>query len=123
MEAARLWALGNLTFASQVAQDDDERNQALAAFGLRIEGAGNTPQREVFYLWPELEWVFGFFLDCHGLWRTGLRGYIGLDYGGVETLMRMRPVPQRKRKTLFADIQVMEQAALMAWAERATQRG
>lgn len=123
MEAARLWALGNLTIHSQVAQDDDERNQALAAFGLRIEGTGNTPQREVFYLWPELEWVFGFFLDCYGLWRSGLRGYIGLDYAGVEALMRLRPVPQRKRKSLFCDIQIMEQAALMAWAERTRQRG
>ena len=118
MEAARLWALGELTLSSQVAQADDERNKALAAFGLRVEGSSNVPQYEVFYLWPDLELAFSFFLDCHGLWRKGLREYIGLDYAGVEALMRLRPVPQRKRKSLFSDLQIMEQAALMAWAER-----
>ncbi|QDL55301.1 DUF1799 domain-containing protein [Rhodoferax aquaticus] len=123
MEAARLWALGKLTLDTQVAKEDDELNQVLAGFGIKAVGPAVAAQHEVFYLWPELEDTFYFFLECHTQWRVGLRGYSGLDYAGVEAFMRLRPVAHRKRQQLFADLRSMEQAALSAWHDQRSRQG
>lgn len=41
---------------------------------------------------------------------------LGLDYGAVRLVARMTGA--RLRPALFADLRVMEEAALAAWAER-----
>jgi hypothetical protein len=51
-------------------------------------------------------------------WRSGMAGATGLDYGGVEALMRLRGLPRSQRAERFAEVQVMERAALAAWAEK-----
>jgi hypothetical protein len=43
---------------------------------------------------------------------------VGLDYAGVEALLRQRPGGPRRRRQHFGDLQVMERAALDAWAEK-----
>lgn len=54
--------------------------------------------------------------------RTGMEGVpTGLDYAGVDVVLRQRYGNARKRRGLFADLQTMERAALEAWAEKRAQ--
>jgi len=41
-------------------------------------------------------------------WRMGMAGPTGLDYGGVESALRMAGTPRREWPQLFGDLQVME---------------
>lgn len=45
-------------------------------------------------------------------WRMGPGGPVGLDYGVLNTVMRLKKVPPSQRQSLFADLRVMESAAL-----------
>lgn len=74
--------------------------------------AGNAP--EAFEVWPELVESLRCFLACRTQWRMGA-GYqkpffIGLDYTGVRITLQALRV--RDWRSVFADIQVMEGAAL-----------
>jgi len=55
-----------------------------------------------------------FFSRLSTQWRiaVGMGGghYLGLDYSGVEAVMRLENI--QKKKTLFADLQIMEREAL-----------
>jgi len=55
-----------------------------------------------------------FFLNLSTQWRVavGMSGgqYLGLDYQSVEAMMRIQNIT--KKKSLFADIQIMEREAL-----------
>ncbi|ARE40914.1 hypothetical protein RGUI_2773 [Rhodovulum sp. P5] len=59
------------------------------------------------------------FLDVETQWRAaaGLAGliWLGLDYAGVDVVLRRRGLPD----SVFADLQVMETAALAALSEGA----
>lgn len=90
---------------------------ALAAFGLVAEGCA-VPRDEPFYLAPELAPAFELWTQVQTQWRIGLAGPTGLDYCGVEAVMRiqgLRPKVQRER---LWQIQAMERAALGYWAEK-----
>lgn len=50
-------------------------------------------------------------------WRVGVNGREGLDYGAVEIAMSRTGAPERDRDELFADLQVMEAAALDEWSK------
>lgn len=88
-----------------------------AKFGLIIEGDLAIEQDE-FWLWPESEEPFGFWLSIQTQWNTGMDGRTGLNYPGVEACMRMRRIRQGDRAELFGYVQVMEQAALEEWAKK-----
>lgn len=65
-----------------------------------------------FEVWPE-NWPTLELFDRLGTqWRwDGMSGRcLGLNYGGVETLLRLEGVADQAR--VFADLQVMERAAL-----------
>ena len=84
-------------------------------------GPGTSGGQPVFHLWPEHELAFGIFLACRTQWRVGgLGGAIGLDYAGVEALIRMRRlVPRQQLPEVMGDLQVLESATLAEWqAER-----
>ncbi len=69
-------------------------------------------------MWPENWPAVELFLACATQWRVdGMSGAVlGLDYQGVEALMRIRRV--RDRAALFDDLQIMERAALRALNRR-----
>lgn len=129
-EAARLLARGELDVTTDHAESpDDEQDAALAAFGLQLAERG---QDRVFHLWPEHRRVLDLWFSVQTQWRVGMAGPTGLDYQGVEACIRMsRIAPPRRVPTLLAELQIMERAALAAWAEmrndkparRASQRG
>jgi hypothetical protein len=64
--------------------------------------------------WKSLE----AFLDCATQWRVvagfGAAARLGLDYAGVEVLLRRRGLPDQ----VFEDILVMEREALKAFGEQ-----
>lgn len=70
-----------------------------------------------FAVWPENVHTLGLFRACHTQWRVGaMGGVLGLDYAGVEVVLRMMRV--KKRNQVFGDLQVMEAAALPILNER-----
>lgn len=57
-------------------------------------------------------------------WLGGMAGAqrTGLDYAAVETVLRLKRIPRQTWSERFADLQVMERAALEAWREEAQRR-
>lgn len=89
---------------------------ALAAFGLAADApvvAGDPP----FYLWPEHVPAFEAWACIQTQWRESMDGRTGLDYAGVEAWLRLSGLPARRHRERFAQLQVMERAALAAWRE------
>jgi hypothetical protein len=116
MEAARLWARGELTNEHTDDQSAAEVDEAMAAFGLVREG-DVVPKRAPFYLWPDNLEAWALFIACNGEWRGGQHRE-GLDKPGVEIVMRdICDIPPRRRRQRMRDIHLMEGAALKAWGE------
>ena len=90
---------------------------ALAAFGLRLDGAGHAYLDDVAWLWPENERAWRLWLQVQTQWRVGLDGKSGLDYAGVQACMELRRIPTRYRRRLFELVHAMELAALGVWRE------
>jgi len=73
-------------------------------------------EEDAFLVWPENWPVLRVFLAARSQWRMHpMGGPIGLDYPGVEALMRMMDV--KNAKEIFPGLQVMEAAALEAWSD------
>lgn len=75
-------------------------------------------QDEVFYLWPELVPALRVWRAVQTQWRVSHNGPTGLDYAGVEVVMRRHGVKGKAADELFGQIQAAERAALAAWAEK-----
>lgn len=75
---------------------------------------------DVVEIWPENAGAVSAFSAVGTQWRTGMNGATGLDYPAVfATLDRIRrDLDDAGRDALFADIQVMERAALQEMARR-----
>lgn len=121
-EAARLWARGELISEHQDAKDRAQLDEALAAFGLELEGAPGE-KLHPFYLWPEHVQAWRIFTDLFSQWRHGMAGPTGLDYAAVLAHLRegLR-LPYRKIRRLYAELRAMEAGALAGFAERAQER-
>lgn len=70
-----------------------------------------------FDLWQENVSSLALFVACSTQWRrAGMSGVpVGLDYAGVDAAARMTGVEITPAR--FADLQIMEMAALSVWAE------
>lgn len=111
-----MWARGLLTWADDEQQSTtDDLGDALAAFGLRLDG-GSADPNEV-YLWPDNEHTWGLWIRCQTQWRrAGMeRQKVGLDYAGVQACMQLHAIPSEQQPQVFAFIQSMEVAALDEW--------
>lgn len=73
--------------------------------------------REPFHLWRQNVQAWDLFMAVQTQWRIGMGGREGLDYHGVEVVMQRSGIAEPARDRLFADLRVMERAALKAWAE------
>lgn len=126
MEAARLWARGQLqthdphpNSSRTAASADSEVDEALALFGLVREGDMGAPELpNEFYLWPEHEQSYVLWLSVQTQWRESWGGRTGLCYEGVRAAPAFIGIKgRRKREQCFADVCIMERAALEAWRE------
>lgn len=87
---------------------------------MAIEPEVASRRAQLFHLWPEHQEVLGVFLCCRTQWRAGFSGAIGLDYAGVEAIVRMRRlVPRARLPDVIAELQILEAETL---AESSRQR-
>lgn len=93
---------------------EEEVDAALAAFGL----VADVPVviDEPFHLWPEHTEAFRIWGAVQTQWRVGMAGATGLDYAGVDVLLRTLGLRAPERRERFLELQVMERAALREWA-------
>jgi hypothetical protein len=98
-----------------------------AALGIVPLGQLRVVERKPrFYLWPENERAWRFFLSLRSQWRHGFDGPTGLDYEALEGELRRRVRPARRRGRMRELVRVMEHGALQGWSqlreERAAER-
>ncbi|MES2207295.1 MAG: DUF1799 domain-containing protein [Pseudomonadota bacterium] len=103
MEVAEAWATGG---SDTQAMLEDAR-----VMGLKLDPSEIVTNHEV---WSENEHSVDLFFSLATQWRWTAVGMgascLGLDYAGVDAVMRMQRIKQRKE--IFTDIQIMEAAAL-----------
>lgn len=116
-EVARAWALGQIESEAEQQQDESEVDSAAAAIGLAPAWPATTT--EPLYLWPENVRSWQLFIAVNTQWNVGPTGAVGLNYLGVEVVMRRGwRIKRRDEQRLFNDIQIMERATLRAWQEK-----
>jgi len=64
--------------------------------------------------WPDNLHAVRVFMAAATQWRIGMAGPTGLDYAALPELWRRLTVPRKARDAAFADLQVLEAAALDA---------
>lgn len=106
-----------------VQSDEDERQRqassesAAAAIGLVIRQP-DQPACDDLYLWPENVASWNLFQAVSTQWMVSMAGATGLNYPGVESVMRLSGVKRGDRERVFNEIQCMERATLSAWREK-----
>lgn len=79
------------------------------------------PQQAVFWLWPEHAATLRLWADLSTQWRVaggmGAAWPLGLDYTAAEALLRIEGIRGTERRERFAELRVMERAALRVWAD------
>jgi len=113
----RLLARGQIEFGDDSPVENDQLNDALAVLGLCADDSQIIDQDE-FWLWPENEAAFNFWLAIQTQWNASMAGATGLNYPGVEACMRLRGLKKKSRQELFLSIQMMERACLEEWASQ-----
>ena len=89
----------------------------LHAFGASIEDYATDELNEKFGfgdvdVWPENWPSYLVFSAMQTQWRMGFNGPTGLDYTALSEVWRRLKVPVQERDVIFADVQIMELAAL-----------
>lgn len=69
-------------------------------------------------MWPDNWPAVNVFDAMSTQWRAGVSGAIGLDYNALPVVLRMSEVPRKEWPGLFADVRVMEGAALEKMREK-----
>ena len=108
--------------AGEGGDDEDLARQwrLLGADPQRAAEANQAPREagsEVYELWPEFAPAWEVFQACGNTqWRLivgmGFARYQGLDYGSVETAMRMHGIPRKDQRRVFGEIRILEDEAL-----------
>lgn len=97
---------------------DAELDRQFRAMGVTIMPDAATPAKEAFEVMPDNWTSVIAFLACETQWRllAGARAlvWLGLDYAAVDTVLRH--LAPDDPASVFADIQVMEGAALDVFA-------
>lgn len=76
-----------------------------------VQAAG--VMENVVEVWAENWEAVSFFLEfCRSQWRAGMGGATGLDYTAVIASLRTLRLPRERFDEVFADVRVMEHAAL-----------
>lgn len=94
----------------------DCRRLGIDAARLLPAPGGQEQQSAHFELWPEHARAWRVFMACQSQWRrtAGLErvSLDGLDYRGVEVVMRRQGVPAAEADKVFAQVQVLENEML-----------
>lgn len=122
LTVARIYALGLIEAQREVRQERDAVDEALAAWGLCAEYA-EVAAPEPLYLWPCNLDTWNFFMCCQTQWLRDDGVATGLNYPGLESVMRLRRIKKSRRTELFDDLQQMEFVTLNAWRERREKDG
>lgn len=85
-----------------------------AALCLTVEEASGAPVE----IWPENVLAINVFCAMSTQWRIGMGGPTGLDYGVLESVMRLSGVPASERSEVFDSIRILETAALETMREK-----
>ncbi|NYE62187.1 hypothetical protein FHW58_003402 [Duganella sp. 1224] len=94
-------------------------DEVAAMFGLYIvtdDRAALEPQE--FHLWPENVPAWNLFCKVLTQWNTDNGEPTGLNYPGVEVVMRKHRIKRSEELNMFNKIQAMEEATLKAWSEK-----
>lgn len=91
-----------------------------ARFGIPISvlkaAIGEDESGGAFGVWPENAEAVRCFIACCTQWRivAGFNGanWTGLDYAGVDAVLRHLVRGRKRRRSRFEDIQIMEAAAM-----------
>jgi hypothetical protein len=86
----------------------------LAAFGLTRADVAADEQVEV---WPDNWDAVSVFTSMRTQWRTSFAGAVGLDYGVLPTIFSLHNIKRPRRKDIFDDLRILEDAALEAMRE------
>lgn len=112
-------ARGELCAEGEVDARDSALDEAAAAFGIVIESEPEPlPDCEAFYLWPELVPTMRLWRAVQTQWRISHNGPTGLDYAGVEVVMRRNGIRGQAADEMFGQLQAAERATLDVWAEK-----
>jgi hypothetical protein len=84
--------------------------------------AAAAQQVEPLYLWPDHVEIWNLFHRCGTQWHFAEGMRTGLNYPGVEVMLRYT-VERHARRQMLIDLQVMEHAALSAWEEQRQKNG
>lgn len=77
----------------------------------------------VVYVWPCNLPTYNLWCRVQTQWRTGaMGGKTGLDYTGVEFVMRQMGIKRQDRPEVFDQLQAMEVCAINAWALQQSQQ-
>ena len=117
MDAARLWASGDLYIPRADENPAEQLAEAAAGFGLVLDKVPQSTEDE-FWLWPENESIWQLWMFVQTQWFTDMGVRTGLNYAGVEVCMKHRPIPKREKSDWFVTLQGMEIAALAAYAAK-----
>jgi hypothetical protein len=96
--------------------------EAIDAVVHRVEAAEQAADFEV---WADCVDAFEFFRSLRGQWRhvSGMStARTGIDYAAVQVAMTHHPIPRRRQRAMFKDLQIMETAVLIADHELAQKR-
>ncbi len=119
--AAKLLALNQLITEPDDADTPDAAtvvDDALAFWGLAADRPVQAIKDETFWLWPENLPTFNLWRGrLQTQWHVGMAGPTGLDYLGVECVLRIYGIRGKQRVETFAQLQAMELASLAAWQE------
>lgn len=118
--AARLLALNQLATTPDTHEPDAATvvDDALAVWGLVAESPLQATEDDTFWLWPENLPTFNLWrCRLQTQWRSSMAGPTGLDYPGVECVLRIYGIRGKERIETFAQLQAMELASLAAWQE------
>ena len=126
-QVARLWALDLIHHPrpyEALAPAATATANALAHFGVvAVGGVPEPTQHPKFCLWPCNQDTWRIWSACSTQWMDGMNGRTGLNYQGVEAVMRLRfGLRGKKAQAHFAYLQSMEIEALNAWTERRAQQ-
>lgn len=73
--------------------------------------------RSAFEVWPENLSAVETFMAMSTQWRVGGAGAVGLDYGALPAVLRLRGVPRAQWTDLFEQLQIIESEALAIMSE------
>lgn len=118
-QLAGLAALGQLWDGKEERAAAGKLDKVAAMLGLYIvadDRAASEPRE--FYLWPENVPAWNLFCKVRTQWNTDNGEPTGLNYPGVEVVMRKHRIKRSEELDVFNKIQAMEEATLKAWSEK-----